>query len=33
VRTLVIWPLGGEVAGFAESEMRVVNLEEKAGSD
>ena len=33
VRTLVIWPLGGEVAGFAESEMRVVDLEEKTGSD
>jgi quercetin dioxygenase-like cupin family protein len=26
VRTLVIWPLGGEVAGFAESGMRVVEL-------
>ena len=25
VRTLVIWPLGGEVAGFAESGMRVVD--------
>jgi len=26
VRTLVIWPLGGEIAGFAESGMRVVDL-------
>jgi len=26
VRTLVIWPLGGEVAGFAESGMRVVDV-------
>jgi len=26
VRTLVIWPLGGEVAGFAESGMRVVDI-------
>jgi hypothetical protein len=26
VRTLVIWPLGGEVAGFAESGMRVVDF-------
>jgi len=27
VRTLVMWPLGGEVAGFAESGMRVVDPE------
>ncbi len=26
VRTLVIWPLGGEVAGFAESGRRVVDV-------
>ena len=26
VRTLVIWPLGGEVAGFAESGMREIDL-------
>jgi len=26
VRTLVIWPLGGEVAGFADSGMRVVDV-------
>ena len=26
VRTLVIWPLGGEVAGFTDSGMRVVDV-------